>query len=510
MFSIRNKLLLIFMVVIILMTAGSAGYIVMHFNIVRQYRNVTDNMVLESSIIECITEFIQDYNALAQDITNEDKTRHYNNTRDKIEDIFSYLDQTIVYGPSRVVYRGVKNIWKSIERSCNDGIQDVLNGNIVKVSGYYEEANMKNYYLANTLRAFISEELNFAKKLQHSILYKHRLALTIVSILFIFIFLSSIVISLIFANRITVPLVDLSVLSDGIAKGNQVLKVKKDLIQRNDEIGILARAFDVMVENLRKNIKELKESQDLLIHAEKMEAIGRIASGVAHEVRNPIGIVLQAINYLEAQKVKNQVPEPDTLEMMKNNIKRADNIIKALVDFSRRAELKSEPQDINPILESSLGLIQHKLKLEHIELVKDLKDGLPKVLVDRQKMEQVFVNLLLNACQAMPNGGKIFIRSYQKEFRAIGGKVGYRIKDSFRPQEKVVVVEIEDTGIGVSPGDLDKIFEPFFTTKRDDKGTGLGLYVTKNIIERHKGSIEVESKKDKGAKFILNFKIERA
>ena len=104
------------MVVIILMTAGSAGYIVMHFNIVRQYRNVTDNMVLESSIIECITEFIQDYNALAQDITNEDKTRHYNNTRDKIEDIFSYLDQTIVYGPSRVVYRGVKNIWKSIER----------------------------------------------------------------------------------------------------------------------------------------------------------------------------------------------------------------------------------------------------------------------------------------------------------------------------------------------------------------------------------------------------------
>jgi PAS domain S-box-containing protein len=261
---------------------------------------------------------------------------------------------------------------------------------------------------------------------------------------------------------------------------------------------------------LENSIEKLNEAQAQLIHAEKMEAVGRMASGVAHEVKNPLGIILQGINYFEGKLPLEDRDNREKLQMMKNSVKRADNIVRGLLDFARVQELNIEPQDINAVIESSVNLVQHSLKINSIELVRELEKGLPKVLMDRGKIEQVFVNLFSNAVYAMPDGGKLFVRSYLKELREPKNKIGNREGDIFRLGEEAIIVEIEDTGVGMDEYIISKIFDPFFTTKNRTEGTGLGLSVSKSIIDMHNGLIEVESAKGNGAKFTIIFKISEA
>jgi signal transduction histidine kinase len=251
----------------------------------------------------------------------------------------------------------------------------------------------------------------------------------------------------------------------------------------------------------------LKETQGQLIQAEKLNAVGQLASGVAHEVKNPLGIVLQGIHYLERSLKHEDDTAVKVFETIKNNIKRADNIIRALVDFSRASEVRIEPEDINPIIESSLQLIQHRVTLADIEIIKELKEDLPKALLDKAKMEQVFVNLFLNAIQAMLRGGKLFIRSYVKRLQDIRNGIGRREQDLFQQGEEALVVEVEDTGEGISGNDLKRIFDPFFSTKGPKGGAGLGLAVTKNILNMHRALIDIESKIGEGTKVTLTFKI---
>ena len=251
----------------------------------------------------------------------------------------------------------------------------------------------------------------------------------------------------------------------------------------------------------------LKEAQDQLVQVEKLNAIGLLASGVAHEVRNPLAIIMQGVNYLESKFSPEQKDVYEIMVMIKNSVERADNIIQSLLEFSRLRALSLEPHNINSILESSLNLVKQRLKFEHIEIIKEMKEDIPKVLVDKNRMEQVFINMLLNAVQAMPEAGKIIIRSYDTQLEEIKNDVGRRKKDSFSVGEKAVVVEIEDTGIGISEENLKRIFVPFFTTKGPKEGTGLGLAVSRNIITMHKGLIELKSQVGKGTKVIVTLKI---
>ena len=260
-------------------------------------------------------------------------------------------------------------------------------------------------------------------------------------------------------------------------------------------------------ENLKTAYYKLKEAQDQLIQAEKLNAVGQLASGVAHEVRNPLAIILQGVDYLDKKVSSSDKNISETLSLIKNNIIRADSIIRTLVDFSRVAKIDVEPEDINKVVENSLVMIQYRFKLENVEIIKDMKSDLPKVSVDKRKMEQVFVNIFLNAIQAMREGGKLFIRSYSKEIDKPKEKVGRRNGDYFSLGERVVVVEIEDTGIGIPKEHIEKVFDPFFTTKGPQQGTGLGLSVTRNIIHMHKGLIEIKSEENKGTKVIITLKI---
>lgn len=258
---------------------------------------------------------------------------------------------------------------------------------------------------------------------------------------------------------------------------------------------------------LEKSLEQLKETQVQLIQAGKMEAIGRMASGVAHEVKNPLGIILQGINYLEGKAQAEDQGGRDVLQMMKDSVKRADGIVHALLDYSRAEGLKQERQDINAVIESAIELTRHRLKFLPIELVRELGKGLPKIFIDRGKIEQVFVNLFNNAFDAMPQGGKLYVRSFLSDRKAPEERVGNRKEDGFRVGEAILVVEVEDTGLGMDESTINKIFDPFFTTKDRSEGTGLGLSIARSILEMHNSLIRVESKKGKGTKFSILFKI---
>lgn len=261
-----------------------------------------------------------------------------------------------------------------------------------------------------------------------------------------------------------------------------------------------------LIEKTESSHLKLRKTQIMLIQAEKFKAIGQLASGIAHEVKNPLGILLQDVIYLE----ENISPEKDVsnvLDMMKRNLKRANDITHTLLDFSRVSKLDISPRNINLIIENSLVLVQRKVELKNLKFVKEFKKDLPKVLVDNVKIEQVFVNVLLNAIQAMPDGGTLYIRSNQAQLSKAGNRVGRRNGDYFEVGEMAVAVEIEDTGAGVSETDLTRIFEPFFTTKEVGKGTGLGLSIVKNIIDIHRGIIEIESKEGRGTKVTIKLKI---
>jgi len=329
-----------------------------------------------------------------------------------------------------------------------------------------------------------------------------------------------------FARSISGPIIKLKNATVAIGRGKLDIKLE---INRKDEIGILADSFNKMTSDLQKNtisieklnqeisgrkiIQEqlreayikLKEMQDQLIQAEKLNAVGQLVSGIAHEVRNPLGIILQGIGYLESRLSSKEADIIATLATLKDNINRADNIINSLLDFSRLATLGLKAEDINSILETSLALVKARLKLEGIDIIIEAKKDTPRVLADKNKLEQVFINILLNAVQAMPAGGKISIRTLEKKLEGISF-VDRRARDNFQAGEKVVIVEIEDTGIGVPEENMKKIFEPFFTTK-GQHGVGLGLSVSRDIIHMHRGLIYAESRRGKGTKVSVILKI---
>ncbi len=288
-------------------------------------------------------------------------------------------------------------------------------------------------------------------------------------------------------------------LSQALAEEIKLREMTTSMLEDNKQIR----------ERLEKSLEKLKEAQAQLVQAEKMEAIGRMASGIAHEVKNPLGIILQGINYLEGKLTAVEDGNREILQMMKSSVKRADGIVRALLDFSRAEELKLERQDINVVIESALELTRHRLKLLVVEPVCDLEEGLPKIYLDRGKIEQVFVNLFNNALDAMPQGGKLYVRSYLSEMKMFENRVGSRKEDGFRPGETALAVEIEDTGTGMDADIFSKIFDPFFTTKDRSEGTGLGLSIAKNIVEMHNGLIGAESEKGKGTKFTILFKVFR-
>jgi len=286
-------------------------------------------------------------------------------------------------------------------------------------------------------------------------------------------------------------------------------EAEEKLQEANAELARSKAEVEKVFADLQKSHEELKSAQFQLIQAEKMQSVGRLAAGVAHEVKNPLAILGMGIDYM----TKNLV-SPDTnvgliLNDMNDALKRADAIILGLLDFSVPRALDLHPENLSGIVEQSLALVKHELTHNPVRLVRELASDLPPVHVDKQKIKQALVNILTNAVHAMPQGGTLTVRTHLKQLTEAeaGHDAGWRLADRFRVGETVVICETLDTGTGIPTEKLVKIFDPFFTTKATGKGTGLGLTVTKKIVELHGGTIDIRNRAEGGVVVTLMFKV---
>jgi len=286
-------------------------------------------------------------------------------------------------------------------------------------------------------------------------------------------------------------------------------KVKQTYSELNRSEKILAKTLV----DLKVAHEELKATQLQLIQAEKLESVGRLAAGVAHEVKNPLAIIQLDVDYLTNTLTDGDENIPVILQDINNAVKRADTVIKGLLNFSASREFLSEIEEFNFVVEQSLSLVKHELDRSHIHLVKELGKDLPPVRLDQNKIEQVLVNVLMNAIQAMPKGGTLTVKTYVKQFNGKGHPRGHgeldKLADRLRVGDAVVVAEVEDTGTGIPENQLSKVFDPFFTTKPTGKGTGLGLTVTNKIIELHGGTIDIRNRKEGGVRVEVMLKAQR-
>lgn len=251
---------------------------------------------------------------------------------------------------------------------------------------------------------------------------------------------------------------------------------------------------------LEKNLAELRKTQAQLIQSEKLASVGQMASGIAHEINNPLTVVSAEAEMLLMDKKKDKETKDATKIIMEQSGKiRA--ITERLLEFSRKKEFKLAPLGINDVIQKSLALLSYQVKIGNVKIVKKLASKLPGVLADSNQLQEVFLNIMLNAVQAMNEKGGLTITS-RSESITEGGR---RKTDIFKQGEEIVVVEFKDTGKGMDAETLNKVFDPFFTTK--EKGTGLGLSICYGIIRNHNGIIEVESEPGKGCTFFVKFPV---
>jgi PAS domain S-box-containing protein len=269
-------------------------------------------------------------------------------------------------------------------------------------------------------------------------------------------------------------------------------------------------ALKQAVKDLQASQEALQSAHQQLVQAAKMETVGRMAAGIAHEVQNPLQILLISIDYL-VQRMPDRDAELDgVLSDMRHAAERADTIIRGLLDFSRSDELTLVTQDLNVLIHNTLNLVRHNLSANHVNPVEDLEPELPCLPLDEMKIEQVLVNLFNNAIHAMPTGGTLTVKTRSTQLTERPRDLGAREVAHFYPGDRVVTIDIEDTGPGISPDALRKIFDPFFTTKATGKGTGLGLAITKNIIDLHHGEIQINNRPEGGLSCHLMFKVPKS
>ena len=261
--------------------------------------------------------------------------------------------------------------------------------------------------------------------------------------------------------------------------------------------------------DLRKSHSELKAAQLQLIQAAKMESIGTLAAGVAHEVKNPLATLTMGLNYLEKKAAPDDANTAMVLAEMRDAIGRADRITRGLLDFSAAHHLDVRAEDLNRVLEQTLVLLRHELHKQRIELLTEFASNLPRVAIEKNQIQQVFVNVFMNAIQAMSDGGALRVRTSTKRLERSLQDEGSRSSHQLFAGDTAIVVEIEDSGPGIPQENLTKIFDPFFTTKPTGVGTGLGLPVSKKIIELHGGTIDITNRPEGGVRVAIMLRAEK-
>jgi PAS domain S-box-containing protein len=275
-----------------------------------------------------------------------------------------------------------------------------------------------------------------------------------------------------------------------------------DLTERKQAEGQLERAYAELSQNeaaLRTALQKLKtanedlqQTQLQLIQAAKLESVGTLAAGVAHEVKNPLQTILMGLDYLANNLPGGNDSTTLVLSDMRDAVIRANVIVRELLQLSAATDFQAKEEDLNGLVERSLWLIHGEAIAAQINVVHKLAADLPRVRLDRSKMEQVFINLFINALQAMSEGGVLTVTTRLRRFGEDLRQSGHALLQ-FKPGELVVIAEVQDTGEGIPEDHLARIFDPFFTTKPAGVGTGLGLSVVKKIIDLHGGAIDIRN-----------------
>ena len=237
-----------------------------------------------------------------------------------------------------------------------------------------------------------------------------------------------------------------------------------------------------LYESLRSRMEELRQTQDTLVQSAKLAAIGELAASIAHEINNPLTVILGNTGLLLREAAPDSI-EHRRLSDVVTEANRAGKIVRDLLDFARRREPNREPVALHELLERALELLHAKLGGAGVEVERVFDPSLAAILADRDQLTQVFLNLITNAVDAMEGGGTLVL--------ATAAQRG----DDDRP---LVTVSVSDSGPGIPPEHLARIFEPFYTTKPEGRGTGLGLSVSLGIVRKHGGAIDVESKPGRG------------
>lgn len=349
--------------------------------------------------------------------------------------------------------------------------------------------------------------------------------------------------SFLLSRVLVTPLKELVQLTQKISEGDFSQKIE---VTSKNEIGQLISSFNRMIERLKENQenldthlkslesanKQLKQAQEELIRTEKLASIGRFAAGVAHEVGNPLGAILGYASILQKNGIDREESK-DYLKRIEKEIERINRIVRELLEFSRPSTFEIRDVETNKVLENSISLLSYQKNFRNIQTQLNLQQNLPMVKGDESQLSQVFINIILNGIDAMPDGGILEIKTeehivedlfpsrlevpYARRRRGDPSESDYfrlrkpdllsSLLTKFSKGDHLVKIRISDTGVGIKKEDLERIFDPFFTTKSPDKGTGLGLSISLRIVESMGGEIKVESEVGGGSTFELYFPI---
>lgn len=257
-------------------------------------------------------------------------------------------------------------------------------------------------------------------------------------------------------------------------------------------------------QELQSTYNSLRETQAQLIQIEKFNVVGGLASGIAHEVKNPLATILYGIEYLDTKLEPKDDKIRLTLDSIKDAAKKANNIIKDLLDFSSLSVLEKRSEDINQLIEKAMNLLLHQCEKSMIRIVRHFQPDLLKIKIDKNRIEQVILDICLNALNAMEKDGELIIRTYS---RPCSGEdlCGSTHSTLLQEGNPVVIVDIEDSGPGIREEDMPKVFDPFFTTRRAAGGIGLGLSIARTIMNNHGGIIKISNRPEGGALVRLIF-----
>jgi two-component system NtrC family sensor kinase len=343
------------------------------------------------------------------------------------------------------------------------------------ITAYEPIRNIKNEIIGILYVGILEEKFVDLKK---------RTLLIFLVITFTGIFVA-IAISNILANSITKPVRSLVSAADNLARGDLTHRLEDGISK--DEIGELGKAFNYMADAIKERDEQLKENvEQELMKSERLAIIGQLAAGFAHEINNPLGSIL-IYSYLLLEDLEKGDSKRGNLEKIVDLTTRCKDIVKGLLDFSRQTEPEMRISNVNKIIEDVLSLVGRQSIFHNIKIIKKLSENLPQTMLDDAQIQQVFMNIVFNAAEAMNGQGELIIETFYCE--------------------KFIESKFTDTGCGIPEENIEKLFEPFFSTKKEGHGVGLGLSISYGIIKKHNGEIIVDSEVGKGSTFTVRLPI---